>query len=1166
MRYLCLVPFFFACTSSEEGLKIYNSDPTATITSHVEGVELLESVEYTFIGLVADDNHSSLDLRVKWSTDARELCAENTPEADSSTSCRIALEASDTQLKLQVVDPEGAATMSSINIQVLETEAPTIELFSPTVDGSYYADQLVHFSAIINDAEDAPSDLSYVWESSLDGELSLSSPPTSDGTISGYLNLSEGQHAISLRVEDTTGKSNVADLAITVGGPNNDPLCDITAPDSSSGFVFGQNISFEGTGIDDDINNALLSVAWESDVDGVLNTAPPLSDGTLGFTTDQLSIGNHSIILKVEDEVGGLCTAGVQIVVGTPPSLTLSAPLSGDVFSLGNSVSFAGTVADQEDILSDIAISWVSDIDGEFSTQGSDSSGNIAFGYNGLSVGEHNLTITATDSDGFTSLVAQTLRINTPPSAPTISIAPTEAYTVDTLTVSANSEDADGDSVSFSYEWSGSNGGTYSGIMLPASETSVGETWTVRVTPNDGYVDGDYVESSITILNNDPVIDDLTIDLLTPTTTDTVTCSVSSSDGDGDPLSLTFEWSNQNSGAIYASTSSTSTSVQLDLSTVSISANDTLVCSVVSADGNGGSASDSTSVMVYNSGPSFGTPTSISPSIGVVTGSILTCSAGASDQTDGILTPSYTWSVGVNTIGTGISYTVSANDTDVGDAITCVATAIDSDGEVATSSASVMVENTDPVVSTVSISPSNGVYNDGVLSCSAVVTDPDENLSASYSWELNSIAVGSGSSLDLTTTSALPSDTVICIASVNDSNGGNDSASTSLTVENRAPTAPVVSISPAAPLAGDDLICSLDSTSVEPDGQSVNYSYEWTQNGVLTSNTTDSISGTNVGDGDTWICTVTPSDGTISGSSASATATVQLPWSGTATFTNCGQEGQTGPSQSQCDNVYSGTSLESMVLLNGGIQEWVVPTTGNYTIEAIGASGGDNPNASYCKGYGAQVRGDFDLQAGDVVHILIGQNPEVSNVGSEYGKGGGGGTFVWIGSAPLIIAGGGGGEGNESAGCNSYMDGQISYAGGFHSTMVSVGYGGAVTDCNWAGGGGAGWYSNGDSVSFSYCYAGAGGISPLNGGLGGDGNTCALSSGYNGDVNGGFGGGGGSGIHLGGGGGGYTGGEGGGYCIGTQEAAGGGSYNDGDNQYATNGYNDGPGMVIIDFN
>ena len=38
---------------------------------------------------------------------------------------------------------------------------------------------------------------------------------------------------------------------------------------------------------------------------------------------------------------------------------------------------------------------------------------------------------------------------------------------------------------------------------------------------------------------------------------------------------------------------------------------------------------------------------------------------------------------------------------------------------------------------------------------------------------------------------------------------------------------------------------------------------------------------------------------------------------------------------------YNGTNLQGNVTLSSGIQQWTVPTTGGYTIEAWGASGGD---------------------------------------------------------------------------------------------------------------------------------------------------------------------------------------------------------------------------------
>ena len=58
-------------------------------------------------------------------------------------------------------------------------------------------------------------------------------------------------------------------------------------------------------------------------------------------------------------------------------------------------------------------------------------------------------------------------------------------------------------------------------------------------------------------------------------------------------------------------------------------------------------------------------------------------------------------------------------------------------------------------------------------------------------------------------------------------------------------------------------------------------------------------------------------------------------------FTNAGATGQAGPTQSDVNSAYVGTSAEGLVTVSTqGIQEWTVPANGNFLIEAWGAQGG----------------------------------------------------------------------------------------------------------------------------------------------------------------------------------------------------------------------------------
>ena len=154
-------------------------------------------------------------------------------------------------------------------------------------------------------------------------------------------------------------------------------------------------------------------------------------------------------------------------------------------------------------------------------------------------------------------------------------------------------------------------------------------------------------------------------------------------------------------------------------------------------------------------------------------------------------------------------------------------------------------------------------------------------------------------------------------------------------------------------------------------------------------------------------------------------------------FSHAGASGRQGPSKAEIDAAYEGTSLEGAVTATPtGIQEWTVPKTATYRIEAYGAQGATN-GTSY--GQGAVLKGDFSLNAGDTLRILVGQQG-VGTPGNYAFVGGGGGTFVAAGdslvtSYPLIVGGGGGGT-------NSVTDWYTQGAScGATTTSGNAGYG-----------------------------------------------------------------------------------------------------------------------------
>ena len=114
------------------------------------------------------------------------------PESDGLVQCVVEITGGMTELRLQVQDPQNAAGVASISVSVEETAAPTAEIVSPSPSDTYYSDQLILFSALIQDAEDDPVDLVYAWTSSLDGDLPITVQPESSGEVQQYLGLSAG--------------------------------------------------------------------------------------------------------------------------------------------------------------------------------------------------------------------------------------------------------------------------------------------------------------------------------------------------------------------------------------------------------------------------------------------------------------------------------------------------------------------------------------------------------------------------------------------------------------------------------------------------------------------------------------------------------------------------------------------------------------------------------------------------------------------------------------------------------------------------------------------------------------------------------------------------------------------------------------------------------------
>jgi hypothetical protein len=191
------------------------------------------------------------------------------------------------------------------------------------------------------------------------------------------------------------------------------------------------------------------------------------------------------------------------------------------------------------------------------------------------------------------------------------------------------------------------------------------------------------------------------------------------------------------------------------------------------------------------------------------------------------------------------------------------------------------------------------------------------------------------------------------------------------------------------------------------------------------------------------------------------------------------------------------------ISFSGVIDTYTVDTTGIYAFDAFGAQGGSN-GARRIGANGGELKANFNLTAGTILSILIGQQ---GGSGTDGGTGGGGGTFVKNSSNTILLSAGGGGGGSGGGGGGGVIGGTgasisgfqgggngniggrggdggngLSTPGGAIGSGGNGGFGGGGGGAGLLGGGGSG---GGGFGSFSGVNGGNGGRSDAGGGLGG---------------------------------------------------------------------------------
>lgn len=1056
-------------------------------------------------------------------------------------------------------DGKGTGGQGNDGGKTEDTTGPTVAITEPSASGTHRT--ALASIDIEGSAEDDSGVASVTWKNTSTGATGTAKG-TAMWTAAGVA-LDEGENSIEVTATDTVGNRSVASILIT--SDRTGPSLTVTTPSSAELVTSTALLEVAGTAADP---AGVASIGWRNTTTGATGTA----SGTTAWSAADVSLteGPNHIELTATDALGNTSVASLEVTLDTePPTLAITSPAPEGRLVGTASTNLAGTSADLGGVVS---VTWKNLTTGAEGT----ASGTTHWSITDvpLEEGENEIQVTVTDVAGRTT--SDSVTITSDRTGPSLAItSPTGSgllVSEPTVAVTGTAADPSGvDAVAWRNLTSGTMGSATGTSSWSVSDVPlVSGANEIEITATDSL--GNSATTSITVLSDG---DPPAVTITSPTgegllvATTPISLSGTASDVLTSVASVTFR--NEATGASGTASGTTEWSVTgvalvEGANEIVVTATDTL-----------GNASESSVTVTLDTGA----PTLVisSPSAGDLVAATTVDVLGTASDPFGIA--SVTW----KNVTTGATGTASGTTTWTASAVPLVEgansldiTVTDRAGNVTRQTIPVVSDVTGPTLTITNPSEAGPIMAFGPsIEVSGIAADLASVDRVTWA-NLTTGASGDASGAEIWSVAAIPLANGLNTIRITAYDSVGNASSQSIVVNfNHAPTSVSLNLPGGhflLPGIHQEGVVAARVTAVDPDPDNVvtfeldssgedSESFSLASNGDLTplftpdpsvkSSYAIRIQATdNYGASETFDKTVFVSEG-----------------ANTFVFGTCGRtSGREGPTAADCEAAYAGTNLEAAVSVPmQGYQRWVVPATGSYYVVAAGASGGDGNDGD--GGHGAVMRGSFELSAGDVLTMVVGQRGSNRYHSSP---GGGGGTFVvkgdptstdiltWANEPVRLLIAAGGGAGGTCAVKRTGLPGVTGPSGSSNATGErrggSDGSGGEGTQY---ASGGAGFRGNGEGVRPP--------LSFLNGATGGESDGPCLWSASTTGGDGGFGGGAGGNVCeylMCGAAGGYSGG-GAGYPVGgdAYTAGGGGSYNAGAAQLNASGANGGAGFVHI---
>ncbi len=381
-------------------------------------------------------------------------------------------------IALMVEDTSGANDTDNMTVTIVENLPPTalITIIDAGDPPLVNVNTTIDFDASSSSDPDDET-LYYSWDFNGDGEEdSQSSDPSHKYT-------EPGVYTVTLTVTDPYEANATDSVEITINKP---PVARMEG--SETGYS-GEEITFNGAASSDE-DDDLLTYEWDFQSDGEI-------DGQ-GVEVTHIfeEAGEYIVVLWVFDGRGGKDTAELEIVIGVRNTHPVAHAGEDFMVNLDVEFQFNGTLSyDPDDDIGGngkIDGDEVDNLTYSWNAGDSDMVTGIMAEHSYAKAGEFIAMLTVTDADGLEAHDNVTVTVNTPPEAALNLETTGDIFEDEQLSFSAaDSSDADGDTLSYYWDFDSSDGASadLDPDSIKESPTHIYEepgTFTVTLIVDDG--------------------------------------------------------------------------------------------------------------------------------------------------------------------------------------------------------------------------------------------------------------------------------------------------------------------------------------------------------------------------------------------------------------------------------------------------------------------------------------------------------------------------------------------------------------------------------------------------------------------------------------------------------------------------------------------------------